>query len=149
MFLPLAIFASIVGLFVTGAAVFTAWAFFATRNNQVKAQTAEAADGRELAVQEAGAPPWSWFLRWTVADYSALFLFGFGAVFLIVNLVGVSKDRDLYPDYHFAYLLCGFIFSFLGMLFTFVRLAMVLRLTRRLMPAGDHPHKPDQAQQAE
>lgn len=149
MFIALAILASIVGLFVTGAAVFTAWAFYATRKTRVKAEQAEAADGHEKAVQDAGSPPWSWFLRWTVVDYSALFLFGFGAVFLIVNLAAVSKDRDLYPDYPYAYLLCGIIFSFLGMLFTFVRLAMLLRLTSRLMPAGDHPHKPDQAEKPE
>lgn len=144
MYIALAIFASLVGLFVTGAAVFTAWAFYASRK---KAAGAERPEGKTAAAAEGN--PWSWFMRWTVADYAALFLFGFGAVFLLTDLVGVAKDRDQFPMYHYAYLLCGIVFSFMGMLFTFVRLVLVLRLAGGSAAAHHHPHKPDQTEHAE
>jgi hypothetical protein len=144
MYIALAVFASLVGLFVTGAAIFTAWTFYASRKKTVEVQQQ---DGNAPAA--AAGNPWSWFLRWTVADYAALFLFGFGAVFLLTDLVGVAKDRDQFPMYHYAYLLCGIVFSFMGMLFTFVRLALVLRLTGGSAAAHHHPHKPDQTKHAE
>lgn len=143
LYVLLAIFAAVIGLFVTGAAIFTAWAFYSSRSKTTN-------DGaREIGDTAQNEGKWSWFLRWTVADYAALFLFGFGTVFLLTDLIGVSKDRDLYPMYHFAYLLCGTLFSFMGMLFMFVRLALVLRLTGGTASAGHHSHEPDQAEQAE
>ncbi|MFB9752999.1 hypothetical protein ACFFNY_15650, partial [Paenibacillus hodogayensis] len=102
----------------------------------------------EKAVFSTAALPPGWFLRWTLADYAALFLFGFGIVFLLTDLIGVARDRDMYPMYHYAYLLCGTIFSFMGMLFTLVRLALVLRLTGGAAGNGHDPHKPDKAKQA-
>lgn len=144
MYIALAIFASAIGLFVTGAAVFTAVAFYSSRKR--------AADEPSRA-DKTGQPPaggtLDWFMRWTLADYAILFLFGFGIVFLLTDLIGVAKEKELYPPFHYAYLLCGIIFSFMGMLFTFVRLALVLRLTGRSAAAAHHAHKPDQAQQAE
>lgn len=137
----LAIFAGVVGLFVTGAAILMVYAFMAAR----KQRAADAADGESGAIQHEA---WSWFMRWTAADYAVLLLFGFGFVFLLTDLVGVARDRDQFPMYHYAYLLCGVIFSSLGMLFSFLRLAIVLRLARR-STARDHTGKPDKAEQAE
>ncbi|PYI56495.1 hypothetical protein [Paenibacillus flagellatus] len=149
MYIALAVFAGLLGLFVTGAAVFTAWAYYASRKSGAAAPEGE--PNRPDAAGGPEGPPASWFLRWTVADYAALFLFGFGVVFLLADLTGLSADREQYqyPPYHYAYLLCGFVFSFMGMLFTIVRLAMVIRLAGRASSPGHHAYKPHQAQQAE
>lgn len=145
MYIALAIFASLVGLFVTGAAIFTAWAFYASRKKEDEARRREAAGHSD----EAGDRPMDWFMRWTVADYAALFLFGFGLVFLLTDLIAVGKDRDQFPMYHYAYLLCGVVFSGMGMLFTLARLAVVLRLAGRPAAAHHHSDKPDQTEQSE
>jgi len=141
MYIALAIFASVIGLFVTGAAIFTAWAYYSSRHRP-------ADSGKEGQPSAAGSTL-DWFMRWTVADYAVLFLFGFGFVFLVTDLVGVAKDRELYPMYHYAYLLSGIIFASMGMLFTFVRLALVLRLTGKSAPVGHHAGEPNQTEQSE
>lgn len=146
MYTILAIFAGLIGLFVTGVAVFTAWAYYSTRA-RLK-QAGQQPEG-ETPAGEPDISPWDWFLRFTVADYAALFLFGFGAVFLITDLIGVMKDRDMFPMYHFGYLLCGILFCLMGMLFMFVRLVLVLRLTGGASASAHHPHEPDQPEQAE
>jgi hypothetical protein len=57
-------------------------------------------------------------------------LFGCGAVFLLVDLIAISKVVDQYqfPPYHYGYLLCGFIFCLLGMLFSTIRVISLLWL---------------------
>jgi len=141
MFIALAIFASVVGLFATGAAIFTAWAFQASRG--------QGGAGASRERPAPTAPPSGWLLRWTVADYATILLFGFGFVFLLVDLIGVIRDRELYPLYHYGYLLCGFIFTLMGMLFAFARLAIVIWLAGRIAGAGHQAGEPDQAEQAE
>lgn len=148
MYIALAVFASVLGLFVTGAAVVTAWGVYAALKRTNGTEPNDSAD----SVKPAAAAAQSWLLRWTIADYAAVLLFGCGIVFLLADLAGVAGDRDQYPPYHYAYLLCGFVFSLLGMLFTIVRLAVVIRLassTDGARPAVYHPHKPNEAQQAE
>ncbi|MDF2721613.1 MAG: hypothetical protein K0Q59_1288 [Paenibacillus sp.] len=139
MYIALAIFASVLGLFVTGAAAFTAWSFYTARKT-----AAEHARQGETAYSEAHADIWGWFLRWTIVDYAALLLFGFGFVFLLADLAGVMKEREIFPMYHLAYLVCGIVFCFLGMLFTITRLGLVLRLTRSSAAARHHADKPKQ-----
>ncbi|MDF2938604.1 MAG: hypothetical protein K0Q90_3977 [Paenibacillaceae bacterium] len=129
----LQIFAAILGLAVTGGAVYTVWRMF-----QVKAKTgAPGKLERQL------------LLRWTVFDYAILVLVLVGLVFLLSDVIGVIKDRDQYPYYHYGYLLSGFIFSAVGLVFMLVRLTMVLRLANPDSAPVDQGNKPDQAYPAE
>ncbi len=129
----LQVFAAILGLAVTGGAVYTVWRLF-----QAKGKTgAPGKLERQL------------LLRWTVFDYAVLALVLIGLVFLLADVIGVIKDRDQYPYYHYGYLLSGFIFSLVGLVFMLVRLAMVLRLANPDPSAVDEGNKPDQAYHAE
>lgn len=129
----LQVFAAVLGLAVTGGAVYTVWRMF-----QAKGKTgAPGKLERQL------------LLRWTVFDYAVLALVLIGLVFLLADVVGVMKDRDQYPYYHYGYLLSGFIFSFVGLLFLLVRLGMVLRLANPDPAAVDQGNKPDQTHHAE
>lgn len=129
----LQVFAAVLGLAVTGGAVYTVWRMFQARG-------------------KAGAPgklERQLLLRWTVFDYAVLALVLIGLVFLLADVVGVMKDRDQYPYYHYGYLLSGFIFSFVGLIFLLVRLGMVLRLANPDAAAVDQGDKPDQTYHAE
>lgn len=129
----LQVFAAVLGLAVTGGAVYTVWMMFQARG-------------------KAGAPgklERQLLLRWTVFDYAVLALVLIGLVFLLADVVGVMKDRDQYPYYHYGYLLSGFIFSFVGLIFLLVRLGMVLRLANPDPAAVDQGDKPDQTYHAE
>ncbi|TBL73217.1 hypothetical protein [Paenibacillus thalictri] len=128
----LAIFAGIIGLFVTGAAVFTAWVYVQRR-------------------KEGGTQPKLPDLtKWSVFDAALLILFALGFVFLLTDVVAVIRDQASYPMYHYGYLLCGFIFTCMGMLFMVVRLAMLLSFMRadRVPAPNEHSH-PSQADSAE
>lgn len=136
MYTTLAVFASVLGLTVTGAAVYTAWYVFQLRKGEAPGQTRGLFDHSAL-------------LRWTVFDYALLMLSLTGLLFLLVDLIGVMKERDLYPYYHYGYLLSGFIFTLLGVLFMLSRLFLVLRLAGH-GPSAPHNHdEPNQAHQAE
>lgn len=138
MYITLAVFAGILGLFVTGASVYTAWYVFQLS----KKNKEESAPGQPL--------PASALLRWTVFDYALLGLVLIGLLFLLVDLIGVLRDRDLYPYYHYGYLLCGFIFTLLGLLFMLSRLFIVLRLVSRSGSAAPHDQdEPDEADRSE
>lgn len=129
----LQVFAAVLGLAVTSGAVYTVWRMF-----QAKGKTgAPGKLERQL------------LLRWTVFDYAVLALVLIGLVFLLADVVGVMKDRDQYPYYHYGYLLSGFIFSFVGLIFLLVRLGMVLRLANPDPAAVDQGDKPDQTYHAE
>lgn len=129
----LQIFAAVLGLAVTGGAVYTVWRLF-----QAKGKTgAPGKLERQL------------LLRWTVFDYAVLALVLIGLVFLLADVIGVINDRDQYPYYHYGYLLSGFIFSLVGLVFMLVRLIMVLRLANPDPSAVDQGNKPDQAYHAE
>ena len=138
MLIALAIFGSLVGLFAVGAAAATGWVYFSARKKAVENQS-------EIVPAQ---PPWNWFFRWTIADYAVILLFGLGLVFLLADLIGVAQDRDLYPEFHYPYLVCGFVFSAMGMLLSAVRLAIVLRLASRLGVHGRDADKPEHAEHA-
>jgi len=102
----LAVAAAIVALLVTGFGVFAAYMAFGSRRDALR---------RALG-------------RWTVFDYLILAVFLIGTLFLLADLVGVMKDRDAYPYYHYGYLLSGFVYNALAGVFLFVRLGMTFRL---------------------
>jgi hypothetical protein len=129
MFTLLAVFGGVIGLAATGVAVFTAWFVFTQRNHT----------GLDKLL-----------LQWTVFDYTILGLFLIGMLFLFTDLLGVYRERANYPLFHFSYLLCGFVFMFLGMLFIIVRLAVVIKLAqsgRPLLP--DQHEQPNQTNHTE
>ncbi|WP_438448652.1 hypothetical protein [Gorillibacterium sp. sgz5001074] len=136
MYTALAIFASVIGLLVTGAAVYTAWFVWKLRQEKK-----DPLDGNSFVA--------SALLKWTVFDFGLVFLVLAGLVFLLADLVGVMKDKDLYPYYHYGYLISGFIFCLLGLLFLLTRLFLVLRLAGKGAAAPHHHHEPNQAHQAD
>lgn len=136
MYTALAVFAAVIGLIVTGAAVYTAWYVF-----QLRKEKEEVPGGSPFMA--------SALLRWTVFDYGLLILVLAGLVFLLADLIGVMRDRDLYPYYHYGYLMSGFIFTLLGLLFMLSRLFVVLRLAGKTAAAPHDHYEPDQAHQAD
>lgn len=91
-----------------------------------------------------------YFSAWTVMDYGVLGLFAIGMLLLGADLLGVMRDRAEFPDYHFAYLLCGIMFSFMAMLLLLIRLIAVLNLGGLQRPVPPHHHdEPSHANKAE
>ncbi|MNC15398.1 hypothetical protein D3C75_632140 [compost metagenome] len=133
MYSMLQVFAAVLGLAVIGGAVYTVWRMF-----QIKGKTGA-----------PGTAERQFLLRWTVFDYAVLALVLVGLIFLLADVIGVIKDRDQYPYYHYGYLLSGFIFSLVGLVFMLVRLAMVLRLANPGPAPVDQGDKPDQTYHAE
>jgi hypothetical protein len=129
LYTSLTVFAAVLGLLVTGSAVYTAWYLLQQR-------------GKNTA---PGAPERQALLRWTVFDYALLTLVLVGLVFLLVDLIGVLKDKDLYPYYHYGYLLSGFIFTLLGLVFMLARLSLVLRLANQNPASPYQGNEPDKA----
>ncbi|MDB5054891.1 MAG: hypothetical protein JWM44_2941 [Bacilli bacterium] len=143
MYFVLAMFAAILGLAVTAAAVFTIWSILQQRKESNEGKSSIHASFSQQASQ--------YFLKWTVFDYSILILFAAGMLFLFVDVIGVMRERQSYPFFHYGYLLSGFLFSLLGMLFIVARLVIVLRLVRvhNELPAVNDHHKPNEANAAE
>lgn len=133
MYTALTIFAALLGLAVTGSAVYTAWYVFTLQ--------------RKNPDQEKPDP--AVFLRWTFFDYALLFLTLTGLIFLLVDVIGVIKDRDSYPYYHYGYLVSGFVFVMLGLLLLLGRLFLVLRLADQRPSAPNQHHEPNQTYHAE
>lgn len=133
MYLALSIFAAVLGLAITGATVYTAW--YVHQAQKRPAGNKQAASG----------PVESALLNWTVLDSAVLVSFGVGMVFLLVDLIAVMRDKDLYPPYHFGYLLSGFVFVLLAMISMFIRLIYVLRLAGSPIFASDQKHEPTEA----
>ncbi|MFC5452508.1 hypothetical protein [Paenibacillus aestuarii] len=148
MNLLLAVIGGLIGLAVTGAAVYTVWAV------------------RQLWKQQAAAPkPASqveiaavYFLRWTFLDYAVVGLFIVGLLLLLAELFAVLRDRSSFESFHFAYLLTGIVLSAMGMLLLFARLLAVLGfvksnelqgLQRSAAVAPNHQHEPHHADRAE
>ena len=132
--MALAIFAAVFGLAITGVAVYTAWYVH-------QSQKRAAGDKRSPS-----GPVESALLNWTVLDSAVLVLFAVGMVFLLVDLLAVMRDKELYPPYHFGYLLCGFVFVLLAMISMFIRLIYVLRLAGAPVSASDQQeHEPTEA----
>lgn len=133
MYPAIAIFAAVLGLIVTGSAVYTAWYVFRLRSKN---------SGQN------GFDPAPLF-RWTGFDYALLALVLVGLTFLLADVIGVMKERESYPYYHYGYLLSGFVFTLLGLLFLLTRLFLVLRLAHKHAAAPNQHYKPDQAHHAE
>jgi uncharacterized membrane protein len=146
----LAIFASILGLFITGAAVFTVWSIIHQHKKQPHADGA--ADSETPAFKQSfSRQAGHYLLKWTVFDYAVLTLILIGLLFLFTDVLAVMRDRQSYPYYHYGYLLSGFIFSLVGVIFMTVRLAIVLRSSRvddDFFAVNNH-HKPDQTNASE
>lgn len=148
MYTALAIFASLIGLFVTGAALFTAWFVYQERKSppaQQEESDANVPESRPSMLQSMAL-----LQRWMVWDWAVVLLFGTGAVFLFTDLIAVARDREQFPPYHYGYLLCGFIFCTMGMIFAFVRILTLLWLNRGSRSMGaDHSDEPHHADHTE
>ncbi|MNI16205.1 hypothetical protein D3C73_695320 [compost metagenome] len=147
-FTILAVFGSLLGLIITGIAVYTAWMV----HQLWKRQATEHTDGQDLSGQTAtpAAIAGKYLSTWTVLDYGVVGLFGIGMLMLLADFIAVQRDRASFPDYHYAYLLCGIIFSAMAMLMLLSRLAVVLSFTasHRSLPQ-DHQNKPNHTDQTE
>jgi uncharacterized ion transporter superfamily protein YfcC len=144
MYNILAIAAGVIGTIVTIAAIFTVWYVGKAFRNAKKTSFA-ADDGRRPEEFKQSVDR---LLRWTFFDYAVLFVFFTGFLFLLSDLLGVVRDQESYPYYHYGYLLTGVTFSTLGMLFMVVRFSVVLRLLRFHRPSFPHHHQdPEQADQ--
>lgn len=134
MFFALAIVCAVIGLAATGAVVYTVAAVFQRRHEQ-GSRKAQLADR---------------LLRWTAWDYAVTVLACGGLVFLLVDLLAIWRDRQMYPDYRLGYLLCGFVFSLSGIALLFARLGFALRLAASCRSAAQqHQPEPEQADGAE
>lgn len=142
--LILAIIGGAVGLIITVSAVVLVLLLQQrSKQGEEQRQAASAASSYPAAV--------SMLLQWTFFDYALIGVFAIGSLFLFTDVVAVIRDAESYPLYHYGYLLCGFVFTLLGMLFMVFRLAMVLSFIRSRGPvsAQDHHSHPDQADQSE
>ncbi|XOK63427.1 hypothetical protein ACJ7K1_09995 [Paenibacillus elgii] len=160
MMMMLAWLGGAIGLVVTGSAVLLAWTVYSRAQAEAlpsaapegaAAQTEERPEDRPslsaALVRQAGPH----LARWTFFDYALLVLFAVGSLFLFTDLLAVLRDAEQYPPYHFAYLLCGFVFTLAGMLMMLVRLALTIASIRseRPLPAPDHQDHPGHAEQAQ
>ncbi|WP_218229593.1 MULTISPECIES: hypothetical protein [Paenibacillus] len=89
--------------------------------------------------------------RITPLDYAQFALMAIGIIMLLADLVAVLRDAKAFPDYHIGYLLCGFLFVFLGMLMSFNRLFLTVRAWRSSGGAVSphhhgQPHRADKAE---
>ncbi|MFE5319141.1 hypothetical protein ACFQ88_10565 [Paenibacillus sp. NPDC056579] len=139
MKLTLAILGGVIGLVITASAVMLVWYLLQQRSKKEQEASAD---------RQGGA---SMLLQWTYFDYALIGIFMIGSLFLLTDVVAVIRDADSYPLYHYGYLLSGFVFTLLGMLFMVLRLAVVLSLVRSrgAVPAHDHHDHPGHADQAE
>lgn len=144
--LLLAVLGAVLGLFAAAAAVYTVWFVRSSSKRSNIRSTDEMEKGKFSEAEIAGAL----FLKWTVWDFAVLLLFVSGTLIFLADLLAMSRDRISYPEYHFNYLLTGFVFTVLGMSFAMIRLGLMLQLTRSVrMPLPDNHHEPDQADPAE
>ncbi|MGN7382972.1 Uncharacterised protein [Chlamydia abortus] len=143
MYTTWAIFAGVVGLIVTGAAVFTVWHVYFAAQQDADRQ-GKPAPGHSLESRVS-----SYFLQWTVLDYVMLGLIVTGLLFLFVDLLAVMRNPGRFPYHHHAYLMVGFVFSFLGTLFMVVRLALTLQSIRPSATGEEHHDQPEQTDPAE
>jgi putative exporter of polyketide antibiotics len=138
MYTILGIFAGVLGLLITGGAIYTIVSIVKQRKTQQDKQPISEAVGR-------------YFLKWSFLDYAIIVVFLCGMLFLLVEVVAVMKDRQSFPYHHYGYLLSGFIFSLLGMLFMLARFAIVLRMVQgieRVAFINNH-HEPNNADTTE
>lgn len=157
MKLTLAMLAGIVGLIVTASAVMLIWLVIQQKQKSkvAESQSSEPSSKQEASHEGDGASPLipvsSLLLKWTYFDYALIGVFAVGSLFLFTDVIAVIRDAESYPLYHYGYLLCGFVFTFMSMLYMILRFASVLSLVRTGSTASvtdEHRH-PGQADQAE
>lgn len=142
MYVVLAVFAALVGLGVTGAAVYTVYELLQLWR---KENTGKEADEGEKKTDWTALRS---LLRWTVMDYGLIVLICIGMMFLFVDVLGVLReDRSNFPFFHFGYLLSGFVFTFLGACFLLARLFLVLRVAGS--PGFTPPHHQNEPGEAD
>lgn len=135
MYTVLTVAAALLGLLITGAAVFAAWAVLQSRKDKTEINTGTASD-QSIHV----------FLRWSVLDYLVTGLVLVGFVFLAADLTKVLEQREAYPFHHYGYLLIGFVISLAGVLLLLARLHLLLRLAGTRPAASlQHQEAPNQA----
>lgn len=81
-----------------------------------------------------------YMMRWTWFDYYMLLLFLFGFVFLISDVVGVARQPDVYPSWHFGYVLIGaavLFYAFAYFIFRYVFLLHVLEQSQSKPMGGE------------
>jgi hypothetical protein len=117
MYRMLSIFAIVLGVLLTSGAIYTIITIIGQRKKQQDKLTFSQTAGR-------------YFLRWSLFDYAVILVFLCGMLFLLVEVIAVIKDKESFPYHHYGYLLSGFIFSLLGMIFLLVRFVIVLRMVR-------------------
>lgn len=138
MYWILTILAAVLGLLITIGAIYTVWSIVRQRNNRQDKKTIS-----EIAGQ--------YFLKWSFLDYAIIIVFLSGMIFLLAELIAVMKDRQSFPFYHYGYLLSGFIFSFLGMIFMLARFTIVLRIVQRMdfVAFKNQHHEPNHTETTE
>lgn len=140
----LAIFGGLLGLFITGVAMYTAWMVHQLWRQQ--AASPRAVSQVDIAV--------TYFSKWTIIDYAVIGLFLIGLLLLLAELIALLRDQTEIANFHFTYLLTGIIISVMGMLFMFVRLVVVLgfvksgALHRTVTVAPNHQNEPDDTEHA-
>ncbi|MDQ0889918.1 hypothetical protein QFZ81_005006 [Paenibacillus sp. V4I9] len=140
----LAIIGGLLGLFVTGVGIYTAWMVHQLWKQQGAAP--KPAGQVEIAVK--------YFSKWTVIDYAVILLFIIGLLLLLAELFAVWRDQTVIANFYFSYLLTGIIISAMGMLLLFVRLVVVLgfiqsgALHRTVTVSPDHQNEPDNTDKA-
>jgi|GEM_PF-1597700 len=148
MNLLLAVIGGLIGLAVTGAAVYTVLVVHQLWKQQAAAP--KPASQAEIAAV--------YFSRWTYLDYAVIGLFIVGLLLLLAELFAVLRDRASFESFHFAYLLTGIVLSAMGMLLLFIRLLAVLGFVKSngrhglqgsAAVAPNHQHEPDHADRAE
>jgi predicted metal-binding membrane protein len=130
--MSLAIFGSFLGLVVTGIALYTAWIIHQLWKQQ--ADSPRAFSPAEIAAR--------YLSRWTVLDYAVLGVSAIGLLLLVADLFAVMRDRASFPPYHIFYLLCGLIFSMMGVSLLVVRLFVVIGINRPPAETSQSPISP-------
>jgi ABC-type Na+ efflux pump permease subunit len=142
--LALAIFGGVLGLLITCIAFYTAWIIHQLWRQQ--AASPRALSNTDIAMR--------YLSKWTMLDYAVSGLFVIGLLLLAVDLLAVLRDKASYPPFHLAYLLCGIVFSAMGMLLLLLRLALVLSFAKSKNPSQSaispqHHYEPSEAHQSE
>lgn len=138
MYTILGFFAAFLGVLIIAGTVYTIYSVIKQRKNQQSNQSVSETVGR-------------YFLKWSFMDYAIIIVFVCGMLFLLAEMVAVMKDREGFPLYHYGYLLCGFVFSLIGMLFMVARFVIVLRMAQGMdcVALIDHHNEPNNADTAE
>jgi hypothetical protein len=131
--MSLAIFGGLLGLLVTGISLYTAWIIHQLWKQQ--AASLRAFSSAEIAAR--------YLSQWTVMDFAILGVSAIGLLLLAADLFAVMRDRASFPPYHFFYLLCGLIFSMMGILLLVVRLFVVIGINRPHTETSQRPVSPE------